>query len=829
MPNTSVTTYALPSDIHLGNGGTLSDEAARTRRVQQQIQMRMAEKSTLPRQNGSSTQYAMSDYGGSSTMKYNTYNPNFSSKSSYMYSGSKTMGPRVSQRQDFSCRSAAPDLAQFQRMSVGGGGGGGGGFYQEEVVRMGGYQGSMRHPNRVDHDAMSLHSLRNVPQANPWMIDNSDAGSLVSDRDATFGRQYTQSAVNGFGGQIRQGGGAMMTQQSMRRSQSGTLTRSSGMMGGGGGGEVIHQQQSFKGPAFRTISRITNRNRSSFNSMSGNQMTSSASNMGGGGDMVDRGGFMVSTLSGSQGNLLMQRQGTMNRSMSIKSMQSVGKGMDIYGGQMEMGTSFGNLGSLSMAQAVEYLGEDDLEMQVMGSAFIQHQCYNENSAKDEVRHLNGIGALVKLFNSENPEVRRYATGATRNLIFENQENKLTLIREDGIAELVRALDEPDDELHKNITGILWNLSSKEKLKTELANKTVKKLTETILIPVSTKELDDAERMNEGSDRLSVAPSQAEIFCNTTGCLRNVSSADPKTRKLMRETKGLLDSLVNYIKAATDKNNTEEKGVENAMCILRNLSYQLYTELPPSMFPDGNENYQTKSDSMSPGCFSYRSRKARDRKQAAKFKFSEITNNPKGPELLFHPTTLGVYHKVLKSCEINVTTRESATGALQNITAGESKSASMLANWAIENERIVPTLIDLMRTEREMELRSLTGLLRNLSRHADNKDNLATKLVPSVVEKLPEADEMKDNQCDVVVNLCGILNNLVMASQKAARDICYFNGIKKLFDIKKSESSIDKLKAAKSASTVLLNMYNYKKLHKDYAKGGWEKKHFTDSV
>lgn len=30
------------------------------------------------------------DYGGSSTMKY-TYNPNFSSKSSYMYSGSRTM------------------------------------------------------------------------------------------------------------------------------------------------------------------------------------------------------------------------------------------------------------------------------------------------------------------------------------------------------------------------------------------------------------------------------------------------------------------------------------------------------------------------------------------------------------------------------------------------------------------------------------------------------------------------------------------------------------------------------------------------------------------
>ena len=60
QPNTSVTTYGLPSEIHLGNGGTMSDEMTRARRVQQQVQMRLAEKSTLPRQNGSSSHYAMS-------------------------------------------------------------------------------------------------------------------------------------------------------------------------------------------------------------------------------------------------------------------------------------------------------------------------------------------------------------------------------------------------------------------------------------------------------------------------------------------------------------------------------------------------------------------------------------------------------------------------------------------------------------------------------------------------------------------------------------------------------------------------------------------------
>lgn len=70
----------------------------------------------------------------------------------------------------------------------------------------------------------------------------------------------------------------------------------------------------------------------------------------------------------------------------------------------------------------------------------------------QVRRLKGISELVKLFNSENQEVQRFATGATRNLIYENMDNKVALIEEGGIPQLVEALKEPDDELRKNITG-----------------------------------------------------------------------------------------------------------------------------------------------------------------------------------------------------------------------------------------------------------------------------------------------------------------------------------------------------------------------------------------
>ena len=47
--------------------------------------------------------------------------------------------------------------------------------------------------------------------------------------------------------------------------------------------------------------------------------------------------------------------------------------------------------------------------------------------------------LVKLFNSPNQEVQRHATGAMRNLIYDNAENKLALVEENGIYELMRTL------------------------------------------------------------------------------------------------------------------------------------------------------------------------------------------------------------------------------------------------------------------------------------------------------------------------------------------------------------------------------------------------------
>lgn len=50
-------------------------------------------------------------------------------------------------------------------------------------------------------------------------------------------------------------------------------------------------------------------------------------------------------------------------------------------------------------------------------------------------------------------------------------------------------------------------------------------------------------------------------------------------------------------------------------------------------------------------------------------------------------------------------------------------ASVLSRVALEQERMLPVVLDLLQTHSDLELRSLTGLLRNLSRHCKNKDDM----------------------------------------------------------------------------------------------------------
>ncbi|KAK2913838.1 hypothetical protein Q8A67_002237 [Cirrhinus molitorella] len=775
QPSTSVTTYAIPTDDR-----PRRDQLSKARRVQQQVQQRMAEKSSSSSRLNASTEFD----GHSSTVRYQTKTPGFSSKS-VIYNGSRTMtAPRLSQYAgEFSSRSAV-EMGTRHRISHGvpmPAVVGRPYMYHDDAHLSGSYNqmqtSESRTLSRTEQEAAAMagHSLQRQPSpVGNWM--------------ASYGQSSSPTAVQ------------------RQRTLSGTLARE-GFSTGWREAELANPY-AFKGPSHRTINRINNRQvqqqqqqRLSSSSMQWQQMTT------GGNSMMGAGHY----------------QGTIKRAGSVHSMKSVGRGVDVYDGLAD-GTAdgLGGIHNLDMTTAVSYLSSTDVAMQMLGAAYIQHQCYHSNEAKTMVRSLKGISALVQLFSSENQEVQRYATGATRNLIYENMDNKTALIEAGGISKLIGALREPDDELRKNITGILWNLSSKDSLKERLARESLSELTERVLLPLS-----------GGGDAgvIQQSASEADIFYNTTGCLRNMSSVNERTRQQMRETRGLVDSLVGYIENSLQEGKGEDKGVENCVCVLRNLSYQLYSEIPASvqMRLEGPTRAQDTRHNDPIGCFTPQSKKAKDRNQDLTA-FSEVARVPKGAEWLWHPKIVSLYNRILMSSEMTTATREAAAGALQNITAGDSRWASVLSRVALEQERMLPVILDLLRGPTDAELRSLTGLLRNLSRHCKNKADMATKVVNIMVNKLPSDGHQKEPSSDVVVNICGVLNNLVTGSSLAARDITYFDGLPKLVSIKTShDNSPGKLKAARAASTVLSNMFQYTKLHKDYKQKGFTRRDFTDTT
>ncbi|XP_054470510.1 plakophilin-3-like [Anoplopoma fimbria] len=769
QPRTSCTTYVVPSD------GPSPDPVARARRVREQVRMRLAEKrsSSLPRLDDAligPTDYSCPD------AKSISHTLGFSSRS-MIHTPSRIMSmPTAPLRSSgFSSRSAAETSSKANHKAT----------------------------SLVQSSFQSSHQShsRNIRSKSLCQADQEATPLTVLPPQEKTSYLITVPPLG-----------------TLRRSLSGTLAQERGYWQE----EELPCQYTYKGPSHRTISRITNRQQQYQQQQQQQQQQSSAFGQEGwvgtgrGVPMAGDGWgtqWQQHMSRASHGMGTVQNQASLHRAASLRSVRSVGKGVDILdGASIHSNDPLEDMQSLDMGTAVRYLSESDAALQILGAAYIQHKCYHSNEAKNQVRVLHGVPALVELFSSDNLEVQRFATGATRNLIYENADNKVALIDAGGVMRLVSILGKPDEELRKTITGVLWNLSSRDNLKEKLSKEALSELTEKVLVPLCSS--------------LPLSPSERDIFYNTSGCLRNLSSVNERTRQKMRDMRGLVDSLVSYIQ---QEEGVDDKGLENSLCVMRNLSYQLYTELPPSvrLRLEGPSRASASRKSEAIGCFTMYNKKNSEHNHNLSI-LSEVSRQPKGAEWLWHPNVVALYKLVLQNSDNSSNSREAAIGALQNITAGEARWSSVLSGVVVEQERMLPILLDLLDTNSDMELRPLTGLLRNLARHSSSKDHMAKTMVNILVSKLPSDGLQKTPSYEVVVNICGALNHLVTCSSLAARDISYFNGLQKLIGIKTiHDNSSGGLKAARAASTVLCNMFQYNKLHRDYKLKGFTRRDFTD--
>ncbi|PKU34686.1 plakophilin-1 [Limosa lapponica baueri] len=257
-------------------------------------------------------------------------------------------------------------------------------------------------------------------------------------------------------------------------------------------------------------------------------------------------------------------------------------------------------GTMTIQKAIQLLCSSDDKYQAMGAYYLQHTCFQDESAKQEVYRLGGIAKLVELLRSPNQNVQRAAAGALRNLVFKNPTNKIETRRQNGIRECVSLLRRTGNtEIQKQLTGLLWNLSSTDELKEELIQEALPVLTDCVIIPFSGWSDGSCNRTREIID--------PEVFFNATGCLRNLSSAD-MGRQTMRNYPGLIDSVMTYSQNCVASNRPDDKSVENCICILHNLSYRLDAEVPNKYTQLNHMARSVYMDKTLTGCFNSRSGK-----------------------------------------------------------------------------------------------------------------------------------------------------------------------------------------------------------------------------
>ncbi|XP_027700246.1 plakophilin-2 [Vombatus ursinus] len=476
---------------------------------------------------------------------------------------------------------------------------------------------------------------------------------------------------------------------------------------------------------------------------------------------------------------------------------------------------------MTLEYAVNMLDSDStLASRIQAAAtFIQHECFQKSEARKRVNELRGIPKLLQLLKVQNEDIQRAACGALRNLAFEDNDNKMEIAELNGIPRLLQVLKQTRDlETKKQITGLLWNLSSNDKLKNLMITEALLILTDIIIIPYSGWSEGDYPKANGLLD--------FDIFYNVTGSLRNMSSAGPDGRKVMRRCEGLIDSLVHYVRGTIADYQPDDKATENCVCILHNLSYQLEAELPEKYSQSNyiqNRNIQT-TNNKSIGCFGSRSRKVKEQYQD--IPLPEEKSNPKGVEWLWHSIVIRMYLSLIAKSMRNYT-QEASLGALQNLTAGNGPVPSAVAQTVVQKENGLQHIRKMLHVSDLSVKKTAISLLRNLSRNLSLQNEIARETLPDLVSIIPDTVPSSDLLIETTASACYTLNNLIQNSQQNAQDLLNTGGFLKIIAISMGDSYVSN-KASKAASVLLYSLWSHTDLHNAYKKAQFKKTDFVNN-
>ncbi|XP_062853755.1 plakophilin-4 [Trichomycterus rosablanca] len=471
-------------------------------------------------------------------------------------------------------------------------------------------------------------------------------------------------------------------------------------------------------------------------------------------------------------------------------------------------------------------------VQANAAAFIQHLCYGDNRIKTEVCRLGGIQHLVDLLDHKVLEVQCSACGALRNLVFgkATDDNKVCVRNAGGVPALLRLLRKSaETDVRELVTGVLWNLSSCDAVKMTIVRDALGPLTNTVIIPHSGW---GAAPQRE-DQKLQLHASV--VLRNTTGCLRNLSSAGEEARRQMRCCEGLIDSLLYIIKTCVNTSDFDSKIVENCVCTLRNLSYRLELEMPPSRLM-GNQDLDTllgndpSSKTIDYICWGLRKKKKKrswqDQQWDGVGPIPGFSGSPKGAEMLWHPSVVKPYLTLLAESS-NPATLEGAAGSLQNLSAGTWRFAAYI-RAAVRKEKGLPILVELLRMDNDRVVCSVATALRNMALDARNKELIGKYAMPDLVTRLPGHGPSLLSD-ETVAAVCCALHEVTSRNIENARALAQAGGIDKLVNISRGRGERYSMKVVKAAAQVLNTLWQYRDLRNLYKRDGWNQNHFITPV
>ncbi|XP_069797783.1 plakophilin-1-like isoform X2 [Narcine bancroftii] len=470
-------------------------------------------------------------------------------------------------------------------------------------------------------------------------------------------------------------------------------------------------------------------------------------------------------------------------------------------------------GDMNLQRAVALLSINNPITQTYASSYIQHECFKEDSAKGLIYQMGAILELINLLKIKNINVQQTACAALRNAVYKSMTNKLEVKKHDGIKQVIQLLRETNDpETKKQATGLLWNLSSCDAIKEDLIDHALPVLTDSVIIPYGYQEIKYPQTMD------------SDIFYNATGCLRNLSSAGKGGRNQMRNTPRLIDCLMYHVQACLGANQADEKSVENCVCILHNLSYNLDSEMP-SAFAHFNENVsQSKkmSKRSSVGCFS----PGTDHLEEAdlcNMHFSQEDDNPKGVNNLFHSKAVKMYTSLLDKSKSDATLEASA-GALQNLTAGNKASSYLMSSALVDKLKAAPQVAKLLHSNNTDVQKTAVSLLNNVSRHINLQPQLASQVLPELAQLLPSGTNSTKSSDATIASACNIMQNLIPNNTTLAKTVLQGSVLRNLMNLSKSSSYPS---AGKAACLFLYEMWTQKDLQNFFKKEGFTRKDFVN--